>query len=184
MGLYVKFDVGDYGLVTETEAIVADLLPVNINMDWAPACKAFVKTFLEEANKLVPVDTGYLRSTIKAGTDGYRCWAEASADYAEYVEYGTWCMEAQPYFEPALEKAMQVFWEVVEDIQDKEKAKLVDEVSFELEDMLASAMEFILFMLILIVLMAIVEIIDEIFEEIFDVPKLVEMPNIIIIQEN
>lgn len=164
--------------------MVADLLPININMDWAPACKAFVKTFLEEATKLVPVDTGYLRSTIKAGTDGYRCWAEASADYAEYVEYGTWCMEAQPYFEPALEKAMQVFWKVVEDIQDKEKEKLVDEVAFKLEDMMDSVVEFILIVLIMVVLMSIVEIIDELFEEIFGVPKLVKIPNIIIIQEN
>ena len=63
-----------------------------VEVDYTGACEAFVETFLEVALDLVPVDTGYLYSTISADTDGYFCWAEATAEYAQYVEYGTWCM--------------------------------------------------------------------------------------------
>lgn len=180
MGLYVEFNVGDYGLVSGTEAIVADMVPVFINMEWAPACEAFVKTFKEEAIKLVPVDTGYLRSTIDAGTDGYRCWAEASAEYAEYVEYGTWFMGAQPYFEPALEQAMQAFWEVVEDIQDQEKANIADEVSAELNTMMGSIVDFVLMVMVMVIITLITAIIDEIFEDIFGRPWDGDLPEVLI----
>ena len=85
MGLYVEFDVSDYGYVSEVQGDIADMFPVYAVMDFAPACEAFVKTFIEEAQRLVPVDTGYLRSTINATTDGFHCSAEATAEYAEYV---------------------------------------------------------------------------------------------------
>lgn len=180
MGLYVEFDVGDYGLVSETEALVADMVPIFINMKWAPACEAFVKTFKEEAIKLVPVDTGYLRSTIDAGTDGYRCWAEVSAEYAEYVEYGTWFMGAQPYFEPALKKAMQAFFKVVEDIKDEKKAELAKNVSSQLEDIMGSIVDFFLIALIMVVIIFITAIIDEIFEDIFGRPWDGDLPEVLI----
>ena len=180
MGLYAEFNVGDYGLVSNIETTVADLVPIFINMEWAPACEAFVKTFKEEAIKLVPVDTGYLRSTIDAGTDGYRCWAEASAEYAEYVEYGTWRMEAQPYFEPALKKAMQAFWKVVEDIQDQEKANIADKVSMELDAMMGSITDFVLMVMIMLIITLIITIIDEIFEDIFGRPWDGDLPETLI----
>lgn len=180
MGLYAEFNVGDYGLVSNIETTVADLVPIFINMEWAPACEAFVKTFKEEATKLVPVDTGYLRSTIDAGTDGHHCWAEASAEYAEYVEYGTWRMEAQPYFEPALKKAMQVFWEVVEDIQDQEKANIADKVSMKLDTMMGSITDFVLMVIIMLIITSITTIIAEIFEDIFGQPWDGDLPEILI----
>lgn len=181
MGLYVSFNMADYGLVTEFEAIVADMVPVLTVMDWAPACEAFVETFIAEATALVPVRTGYLRSTIDAYTDGYNCHAEATADYAEYVEYGTSYMEAQPYFEPALEKAMQAFWEVVEDIMDQEKANIADEVSIRLDQIMGNATDFFLIMFIMLILMFIEVIIDEMFEDIFGVPHHGDPPEVIII---
>jgi HK97 gp10 family phage protein len=56
------------------------------------------------AQQLVPVDTGYLQSTIF-----YRYRAErhvleigARAFYAAFVEFGTSRMEAQPYIRPAV----------------------------------------------------------------------------------
>lgn len=181
MGLYVSFNCADYGLVPAVEAVIADLVPIFTPMNWAPACKAFVDTFMSEAQALVPVDTGYLRSTINAGTDGYNCYAEATAHYAEYVEYGTSYMEAQPYFEPALEKAMQAFWEAVEDIKDEEKANIADEVSMELDMMMGRITDFFMMMFIMMVIMFIVVIIDELFEDIFGVPAYGDPPEVIII---
>lgn len=181
MGLYASFNVADYGLVSSFDAVVADMVPVFAVMDWAPACEAFVETFIAEATALVPVRTGYLQSTINAYTDGYNCHAEATADYAEYVEYGTSYMEAQPYFEPALEKAMQAFWEVVEDIQDQEKANIADEVSMELDAMMGSLTDFIMIMMIMLIIALIMTIIDEMFEDIFGVPAYGDPPEVIII---
>lgn len=80
------------------------------NVDYTSACSAFVSTFMDWATSLVPVRTGFLRSTIKAETNGSTyCMVEAKAEYAQYVEYGTWKMKAQPYFVPALRAAMESF---------------------------------------------------------------------------
>ena len=66
----------------------------------------FCDTFIQVSTAYCPVDTGYLRSTLTADTDGF-AWAECYTDceYAQYQEYGTWCMGAQPYFEPAIAEA-------------------------------------------------------------------------------
>lgn len=59
-----------------------------------------------DAIDYVPVDTGYLQSTIGKAQIRPGVWAVfALAHYASYVEYGTSRMEAQPYLVPALENA-------------------------------------------------------------------------------
>lgn len=107
MGLYAEIDiVGDWGFPFDLTGGDDEIGYESVQVDYSEACRVFVSTFMEVATELVPVDTGYLRSTINADTDGFSfCYAEATADYAQYVEYGTWCMEAQPYFEIALEEA-------------------------------------------------------------------------------
>ena len=42
MGLYVEFDVSDYGYVSQVQGDIADMFPVFAVMDFAPACEAFV----------------------------------------------------------------------------------------------------------------------------------------------
>lgn len=70
-----------------------------------------------EARRIVPVRTGFLRSTI-----GHRRLAvaafvfEATAYYAVYVEYGTVKMRAQPYMRPAL-------WRVLPEIRMRIKRR-------------------------------------------------------------
>jgi HK97 gp10 family phage protein len=69
------------------------------------------KTF---AQSIVPVLTGYLRSTIdweKIGRFLYRFFA--SADYARHVEEGTIHQRAQPYMMPALIRLKQRLPEVI-----------------------------------------------------------------------
>lgn len=51
----------------------------------------------QEARALVPVRTGYLRSTLRAGTHG----VFTGCSYALFVETGTRRMHARPYLRPA-----------------------------------------------------------------------------------
>lgn len=110
MGLYAEVDIiNDLGFPFDVSGGNDEIGYEYVEVDYSQACQVFVSTFIKVATELVPVDTGYLRSTINAGTDGETfCWVEAYAHYAQYVEYGTWCMSAQPYFEIALEQACDV----------------------------------------------------------------------------
>ncbi len=60
------------------------------------------------AKELAPVDTGYLRSSIRVNFDFqltrhyYRAQIVATAPYAIYVELGTIYSPAQPFLGPAL----------------------------------------------------------------------------------
>lgn len=181
MGLYVEFDVSDYGYVSEVQGDIADMFPVYAVMDFAPACEAFVKTFIEEAQRLVPVDTGYLRSTINATTDGFHCSAEATAEYAEYVEYGTFRMREQPYFTPALEKAMGVFIKMADEIVNQTKQKIVEQVMAQAEGMLATVEDIFLIIFLTLIIAFIVEIVSDFFRDIFEDNKKVPLPTITII---
>ncbi|MEL7626983.1 MAG: HK97-gp10 family putative phage morphogenesis protein [Anaerolineaceae bacterium] len=49
----------------------------------------------------VPVDTGKLMNSITVTSEGTTGIVTASADYAGYVEFGTYKMGAQPYMYPA-----------------------------------------------------------------------------------
>ena len=94
MGLYSYFDANSCGLPNEVTASDVGYPEVDdmvdpIEVDYSPAVKAMVATFMEIATTLVPVDTGYLKSTIHAHAEGPVAEFFADAEYAEYVEYGT-----------------------------------------------------------------------------------------------
>lgn len=101
---------------------------VTVQVDYSDAFAAFADAFYSYAVDLVPVDTGYLQSTISASSDDWSITAEASAHYAQYVEFGTWKMAAQPYFIPALEYAWSetsdAFQQAVQDAMDEAEARL------------------------------------------------------------
>ena len=101
---------------------------VTVQVDYSDAFAAFADAFYSYAVDLVPVDTGYLQSTISASSDDWSMTAEASAHYAQYVEFGTWKMAAQPYFIPALEYAWgetaDAFQQAVQDAMDEAEARL------------------------------------------------------------
>jgi HK97 gp10 family phage protein len=62
---------------------------------------------LAEAQALCPIDTGYLQSTgyIKIEPDVVIIGFDA--DYASYVEYGTYKMHAQPFLRPAIDRVSE-----------------------------------------------------------------------------
>ena len=136
MGLYASFTPEELGYRAElSQSVLGEYLEVEV--DYGPACEAFCETFLDVATDLVPVDTGYLQSTIDADTDGFFCECMADAEYAQYVEYGTWKMDAQPYFEPALDAGLEVFYELAGEAMD-EAQQILQEMA---EDVIASAQE-------------------------------------------
>lgn len=61
------------------------------------------------ARQIVPVDTGFLQSTIYHKVDPNDLSLElgATADYAAYVEMGTRRMAAEPYLRPAFDAGEQ-----------------------------------------------------------------------------
>lgn len=135
MGLYAEFSIiDDCGFPETLEGGDEEIGEASVHVDYSAVGDVFVSTFMDVALSLVPVDTGYLQSSIYADSDGMGfCWAEATADYAEYVEYGTSYMDAQPYFEPALAAACAAAMEAAE--------TAVDEAADILEGMLASMMD-------------------------------------------
>lgn len=144
MGLYVSFSItADWGYPEKVEGGDENIGYESVPVDYSEACEAFVSTFLDTALSLVPVDTGYLRSTINANADGDTCEAEATADYAQYVEYGTVYMDAQPYFEPALEAACAAAAEAAEEALQEAQEELADLVGdmFVGSDFVGMAME-------------------------------------------
>lgn len=127
MGLALHLDVESVGLPTTLEAVAADMSMVSVDIIYADALVAFVDTFLDVATDLVPVDTGYLQSTIYAETDEeFTADCYADAEYAQYPEYGTWCQEEQPYFRPAVEEAWAEFCSGAMEAIEEAQAELQD----------------------------------------------------------
>lgn len=124
MGLRAQFSMDDLGYAAATEEL-------GIPIDYSDGCSVFADTFEKVAKGLVPVDTGNLRSSISASSFGDGCECDASADYAQYVEYGTYKMDAQPYFEPALEAAYaeaSVAWQEAINIAQMEEEEQLEEL--------------------------------------------------------
>lgn len=63
---------------------------------WAESVKT-------EAKRLVPVRSGYLRSTIFAQIQEWNAEVGAEAAYAANVEFGTRYAMAQPFLQPAVQ---------------------------------------------------------------------------------
>jgi HK97 gp10 family phage protein len=59
----------------------------------------------QQAENNCPVDTGFLRSTVFVQEVGNDVEIGFSAEYASYVEFGTYKMAAQPFLRPAFDEA-------------------------------------------------------------------------------
>lgn len=83
---------------------VPDKLAVAIKESFNEAGELIVK----DAKSICPVDTGNLKNSIskKVISQGDAIGLEiiADADYANFVEYGTSKMVAQPFIRPSMEK--------------------------------------------------------------------------------
>ena len=90
--------------------------------DYSAGCEIFCAMFLSNVMETCPVDTGYLLYSVKAKPTrkSMRCWTNCS--YAQYQEYGTVYMRAQPYFQPSLyaayDIAVMVWEEELDNVQN------------------------------------------------------------------
>lgn len=78
---------------------------VGQSVDYGSATSSALMTFESMSRGACPVRTGNLLSSIYGAADDGGFSGGAGADYAEYVEYGTWKMAAQPFFVDAFEAA-------------------------------------------------------------------------------
>lgn len=120
MGLYCQYDILQnpaFNAEVSAEIMETDefgnIVPSGefetMEVDYSNALSLACAKFEEVAHQLVPVDTGYLSSSIWADNDGSSMvFFYAEADYAQYVEFGTWKMSAQEYFRPAVEAALDI----------------------------------------------------------------------------
>ena len=134
MGLRFSATPEDFGLPLEEDVVVEDLFETVV-YDYSEGCDIFVDTFLAIATDLVPVDTGNLMSSLDASTDGTEVTAETDCEYAEYVEYGTWKMAAQPYFLPALEEALAAAFDVWVEAREEQYMEVAERLLEEWEEM-------------------------------------------------
>ena len=131
MGLRCTVDpVNGLGYPPETPSL-------GLYIDYGDGCDAFLDTFFDIVYDLCPVDTGELISSIDGFTDGEGVEVYADADYAQYVEYGTSKMEAQPYFRPAIAAALEIAnrdWQEAVDEAMEEESQILAELSGEKDE--------------------------------------------------
>ena len=102
MGLYCNIDLHkSLGLPLGGEpiAIESGYIGEMFTPDYTPGAQAFAAGFMQSIASTCPYLTGYLFSTIAGDACGFEINVWADAEYAQYLEYGTWKMAAQPYFE-------------------------------------------------------------------------------------
>lgn len=116
MGLRARIDLHEWGFPDETPIL-------SLPIEYSGVGELFGTMAQEMAAGVCPVDTGYLQSSIHGSggdTDGE---IEASAEYAQYVEYGTWKMAAQPYFTSAVEQGAAMAFSVAMQIYQQALAE-------------------------------------------------------------
>jgi HK97 gp10 family phage protein len=86
---------------------------------------AGAEIILNHAQDLCPVDTGFLRMSGNLYEDPGRgeVLIGFDAEYASYVEFGTYKMEAQPFLRPALDEA-----------EDRALSAIVDSIQSHMRD--------------------------------------------------
>ena len=96
--LYAEIDVDMLGLSIETPEL-------GLPVEYGDVFEGVVEDFIGFATDVAPVDSGALVDSIGGEADNEGCSVWCEVEYAACVEYGTWKMGAQPFFEKALKHA-------------------------------------------------------------------------------
>ena len=94
ISISVNLNAGDINSLVQK---ITDRLP--------QAIMAGAEAVADSARGMCPVDTGTLKGSIDVSGNGNSAEVFAGADYAAYVELGTYKMAAQPFLVPALAAA-------------------------------------------------------------------------------
>lgn len=190
MGLYFKgtnedFDYLDsyeaelpyyIGIPTESGGVIvvqAGTIKIPYIVSYEEGNRIFAETFKSVSQDLVPVDTGNLMSSINADYDKYSFTCQADAHYAQYVEYGTWKMGAQPYFEPAIAAAYEQakpYWEQAKQLAEQQAKLEAIEQELNIDGSVPEGnaimiQEMLLFAILLIIAFLIAEFIKSCFDD-------------------
>lgn len=84
---------------------------------------SFATDIKHTARKLVPVRTGYLRSTIYSKIREWVAEIGAEAPYAMFVELGTRYMRARPYLFPAVQQHLPRLEQIIREALEVAKAE-------------------------------------------------------------
>ena len=125
MGLLAEFDIiADFGFKTETPT-------VGIPIYYDDGMEEFETVFMDTIEELCPVDTGFLHDSIQVETTDTTVKVWTDCEYAQYVEYGTWKQDPQPYFEPpvaaALNAATHIWNDAMEEALEEEAEELEEQ---------------------------------------------------------
>ena len=130
MGLFAKIDLSE-DLHLHPSTFWGEVEPI-----YQDGYEIFKEVFLEIIADFCPVRTGNLIRSIECEWEDIEIYAQTFCDYAEYVEYGTWYMEAQPYFEVAVVtafyQAYDAWVEAYEEALGQEYDIIVDDILTEL----------------------------------------------------
>ena len=66
------------------------------------------RVLTSKARNEAPVDTGFLKASIKHNIEKLRAMITAWAHYAPYVEYGTMYQRSNPFFRRAIEGTIRL----------------------------------------------------------------------------
>lgn len=135
------------GLRADIELVFPEVLEepqadISIEIDYSEAWDTFERTFNAAINQMCPVRTGYLKSTIggeQTSDTTYEVYADA--EYAQYVEYGTYKMSAQPYFEPAIRRAISEARDTAQEIYEEAEEEFQEELEAWKEEQMEEAEE-------------------------------------------
>jgi HK97 gp10 family phage protein len=104
----------------QASKIIADRLNVKVPKILGESVKTTTDKVASTAQSICPVDTGELRSSIKAEkVSEFEGRVIATAEHAPFVEFGTYKMQAQPFLGPAAEQHRTEF---VRDTKSKVKS--------------------------------------------------------------
>ena len=93
------------------------------------AMERVVDLIVQKAQALAPVDTGRLRSSVegavvKMSNDLISAQVQATAEYANYIEFGTSNMRAQPFLTPAIEEGLKILDKELKAAHDRASSRL------------------------------------------------------------
>lgn len=113
---------------------ITEWCSVAQHIDYSEVIQSGLNQFQDEARSLCPVRTGNLLSSISGDASSEGFTAEASAEYAVYVEYGTWKMEAQPFFVEPFEMAGEDCGEALKELLQEELTEASQMAMMEIEE--------------------------------------------------
>jgi HK97 gp10 family phage protein len=89
--------------IDELNTLFKNLVPA-MEQAFTNITNQYANTILQEMRSIVPVKTGYLKSTIGSGSSANVLELFVTAFYAGYINYGTSRMKARPFFTGPVER--------------------------------------------------------------------------------